>query len=67
LENPPPLWLRAAALSGFAVSILYCVLSVFPIIDVANWHLFTAKIVTVLVAVQIIGIAIYVFGKHKRL
>ncbi len=67
LENPPPLWLRAAALSGFAVSILYCVLSVFPIIDVADWHMFTAKIVIVLVSVQIIGIAIYVYGKHRRL
>ena len=35
----PPLWLRVMAASGFAVSLLYSVLSVFPIIDVASWKI----------------------------
>jgi hypothetical protein len=34
LAQRPPLWLQLAALSGFAVTLLYSVLSVFPIIDV---------------------------------
>src|SRR5581483_9243469 len=33
----PPLWLRAAAASGFAVTLLSCVLSMFPIVQVASW------------------------------
>ena len=33
LSVTPPLWLRAASACGFAVTLLYSVLSVFPIID----------------------------------
>src|SRR5262249_39489291 len=62
----PPLWLRAAAASGLAVSILYSFLSVFPIIDVPNWKLFSAKIVGLLVAATVLGVGIYVFGARGR-
>jgi amino acid transporter len=61
----PPLWLQIAALSGFAVTLLYSVLSVFPIIDVESWQVFTLKIVSVLAITQIIGIAIYVVGRRS--
>jgi amino acid transporter len=62
LAQRPPLWLQLASLSGFAVTLLYCVLSVFPIIDVESWQVFTLKIVTVLALTQVIGLAIYVVG-----
>jgi glutamate:GABA antiporter len=65
LAEPPPLWLRVAAASGLAVTVLYSVLSIFPIIDVPNWHLFTAKIVVALVLVQGIGLALYVAGRRR--
>ena len=65
LAEPPPLLLRVAAASGLAVTILYSVLSIFPIIDVPNWHLFTAKIVVALVLVQGIGLALYVAGRRR--
>ncbi|HET6268432.1 MAG TPA: APC family permease [Acidobacteriota bacterium] len=65
LNWKPPFWLRAAAISGFAVSLLYSVLSVFPIIDVASWQVFTVKIVSVLISVQLIGILIYVHFKRR--
>jgi amino acid transporter len=65
LGERPPLWLRIACLSGFAVSLLYSVLSIFPIIDVANPQIFALKIVCVLVLVELIGIAIYLWGKSK--
>jgi amino acid transporter len=60
----PPFWLRAASVSGFIISILYCVLSVFPIIEVANWHVFTFKVIVVLIIAQFIGIAIYRSGNR---
>jgi glutamate:GABA antiporter len=62
----PPLWLRAASASGFAVSLLYCVLSVFPIIDVASWQIFAAKIIAVLVGLNAVGIGLYVIGRRRR-
>jgi len=66
LPERPPLWLRAAAASGFAVTLLYSVLSVFPIVDVASWTVFSAKIISVLVSVNLIGVAIYAVGKRRR-
>ncbi len=65
LPQRPPLWLRAAAAAGFGVSVLYSVLSVFPIIEVASWHVFTAKIVSVLVGVNLLGFAIYGAARHR--
>jgi glutamate:GABA antiporter len=56
----PPLWLRVASASGFAVTLLYCVLSIFPIIEVESWQVFALKIVAVLVAVELLGVALYV-------
>jgi amino acid transporter len=62
LSQKPPVWLRAAAVSGFAVSVLYAVLSIFPIVDVANWHVFTMKIVGALVLAEVLGLALYVLA-----
>jgi amino acid transporter len=60
----PPLWLRLAAISGFAVTLLYSVLSIFPIIDVENWTAFSLKIVAVLVAANVVGLVIYRVGRR---
>jgi hypothetical protein len=64
LAPRPRLWLRLAALAGFGVSALYSVLSVFPIIDVASWQLFATKIILVLLAVNLLGLTIYVMGRR---
>ncbi|MGH7583453.1 MAG: APC family permease [Gemmatimonadales bacterium] len=61
-----PLWLRVAAASGFAVTVLYIVLSVFPIIDVTSWASFAAKIITVVVGANLLGWAIYRAGTRRR-
>jgi amino acid transporter len=66
LAQRPPLWLRLASASGLAVSVLYSVLSIFPIIDVANWHVFSAKIVGALVIAELLGIALYAAGRGNR-
>ncbi len=62
LARKPPLWLRVASISGLVVTLLYSVLSVFPIIEVASWQIFTAKIVGVLVGANLLGVAIYARG-----
>lgn len=65
LAERPPLWLKGAALAGLGMSVLYSVLSIFPIIDVPDWRLFSAKIVTVLVVANLIGVSIFVLGRRR--
>jgi amino acid transporter len=59
LPERPPAWLRVASISGFAVSVLYSVLSVFPIIDVRSWLVFGIKIVAVLAGANVLGLVMY--------
>ncbi len=66
LSEKPPLWLRAASLSGLFMSALYCVLSVFPIINVASWQVFAVKIIIVLLFTQLLGIALYALHRRGR-
>src|SRR5204863_6278414 len=54
----PPLWLRLASLSGLLMTVLYIVLSVFPIIKVESVAIFALKITTVIVAMNLVGIGI---------
>src|SRR5262249_12475336 len=65
LSPPPPPWLRVAAASGLAVTALYAVLSVFPIIDVPSWRTFAAKIIAVLAVAEAIGVGLYVLVKRR--
>jgi len=54
-----PAWLRIGALSGLAMTVLYIVLSVFPIIDVqSNWK-YSVKTTAVILGANLVGIAIY--------
>ena len=41
-------------------------LSIFPIIDVASWQVFAVKIIAVLAATNLTGIAIYLAGKRRE-
>jgi glutamate:GABA antiporter len=61
----PPLWLRVASASGFAVTLLYVVLSIFPIIDVASWWSFAMKISGVVVGFNLVGVALYWNAKRR--
>jgi len=54
----PPLWLRLASLSGLLMTILYIVLSVVPIIKVESVATFALKITSMIVAMNLLGIAI---------
>ena len=54
-----PAWLLIGALSGLAMTVLYIVLSAFPIIDVqSNWK-YSVKTAAVILGANLVGIAIY--------
>jgi amino acid transporter len=62
----PPRWLRAAAISGFGMTLLYVVLSVWPIIDVPNPLQFAAKVGGAVLVVNFLGFWIH-WAYQKRL
>jgi glutamate:GABA antiporter len=55
----PPLWLRIASVSGLLTTLLYVVLSIFPIIEVASWWAFGLKIAGVVIGLNLAGLALY--------
>ncbi len=62
----PPLWLMIAAGSGFLVTLLYVVLSIFPIIDVPSWFSFALKISSVVIVLNLIGAGLFVAARRRR-
>jgi amino acid transporter len=54
-----PIWVRVAACSGFAVTLLFVALSIFPVIDVPNPASYAAKTVGVVIGVNILGGLLY--------
>ncbi|HEX5474961.1 MAG TPA: APC family permease [Vicinamibacterales bacterium] len=56
---PSPLWLKAAAASGFLMTLLYIVLSILPIVQVASWLSFALKISLVIVLANAVGFMIF--------
>jgi len=61
----PPWWVKAAAASGLAITVLYTVLSLFPIIQVASVAAFALKITLVIVLLNLVGVGILVAGKRR--
>jgi amino acid transporter len=61
-----PLSLRVAAASGFAMTLLNVVLSVFPIIDVPNPAWFAAKIGGTVMVLNLAGAGLYWRGAVRR-
>jgi glutamate:GABA antiporter len=61
----PPRWLLVTSASGLAVTVLYSVLSIFPIIDVPSWQLFALKVGGVVVGANALGAGIYVLAKRR--
>lgn len=57
---------RVAAGSGLLVTLLFVVLSIFPIIEVGSSWRYSIKIVGVVVGMNIIGCALYLAGQRRR-
>ena len=61
----PPWGVQVAAASGFLMTLLYAVLSIFPIVDVKNAASFTAKVSGVVIGINAAG-AWYFWRASKR-
>ena len=65
VEPRPTIWLRLAAISGLLMTLLYVVLSVFPVIQVQNQAAFTSKVIAVIGIPNLIGALIYWFARRR--
>ena len=61
----PGLVLRAAAASGFLVTLLFVVLSIFPVIRVESQSRYSLKIAGVVLAANLLGWILYRAGQRK--
>ena len=59
-------WLTVASVSGFLVTALYVVLSVFPIIDVTSWLSFAIKISGVVIGLNVVGALLFWNARRHR-
>jgi amino acid transporter len=55
--------LKVAAAAGFLTTVLYVVLSIFPIIDVPSWLSFAGKISGVVIGLNLLGVLVYATGR----
>jgi glutamate:GABA antiporter len=62
-----PAWgLRIAAISGFTMTLLYVVLSIFPIIDVKDAASFTLKVSGVVIGINVAGVLYFRRAKKRK-
>ena len=61
----PGIWLRFAAASGFLVTLLFVLLSAFPIIPVSNQAAYTLKTVSVILGGHALGLLLYRAGSRR--
>ena len=64
--HPAPAWLKLACASGFLMTTLYVVLSVFPIVQVGSASLFTAKIILVVLITNAAGVALFLLARRRE-
>lgn len=65
LKARAPLWLRIAAAIGCSVTLLYVVLTVFPIVEVQSRLWFAAKIILTTLVANLLGALIFVAGRKR--
>jgi len=61
----PPWWIKAASLSCLLITLLYTVLSLFPIIQVESASGFALKIGAVVVSMNLVGVGILVAARRR--
>jgi hypothetical protein len=66
LEIRPAAWMRAAALSGFVVTLLYIVLSIFPLIDVQSSWEYSLKTGAMILGANLVGAWLYHWRSKTR-
>jgi amino acid transporter len=65
MTSRPSTLLRIASVSGLLMTLLYVVLSVFPIIKVANAAGFALKIASVILVMNLVGVGILVAARRR--
>src|SRR5207249_4173160 len=66
VQPAAPRWLCVSAVAGFLTTVLFVTLSIFPIIDVSSWLWFSAKISSVVIGLNLLGVLIYVAARRRR-
>lgn len=61
----PPRWLQVASWSGLLMTLLYVVLSVFPIIKVASVATFAFKVGSMVLVMNLVGVGILVAARRR--
>ena len=62
----PPAAVRIAAVSGFGMTLLYVVLSAFPIVDVVSTASFTIKVIVLILGINALGAAYFHYATRRR-
>lgn len=62
----PSLIVRIAAISGFAMTLAYAVLSIFPVVDVKSPWSFTGKAVLLILGINAAGAAYFRYATRRR-
>ncbi len=66
LPHRPSVGLRVACASGFAMTLLFIVLSLLPIVRVKSTAAFTAKIASVVLSANALGVGAWAFARARR-
>ncbi len=66
VQPRPPLWLKACALSGLLMTLLYVALSIVPIIQVESRAWFAIKIAGLIGVTNFLGLVIYLAAAKRR-
>ena len=63
----PRLWLRVTSLFGLLSTLLFVVLSIFPVVTLENpWH-YSLKIASVVIGANMLGVAAYLAGQRRTI
>ena len=65
VEPRPPAGLRACALSGLLMTLLYVTVSIVPLVEVESRVLFAAKISGLIVTANVLGLTIYLVRRKR--
>jgi glutamate:GABA antiporter len=65
-QPPVPLWVKAAAVSGWLMTLLYIVMAVVPIVQVESRLFFALKLSTIVAATNVAGYAIFRRSRSRR-
>jgi glutamate:GABA antiporter len=66
LRDALPAWVKLMALAGLVSSVVSLAITVYPIVDVTSRGLYAAKICTVVVLSNALGVVIYRVGQRRR-